>query len=95
MADAIVDVPALALTRSLGVPTVWPLSVPALSITRSPLTPSVSLSANVAVPLLTIHRSLFAPSVTGFNPATAVVTFDIQRGRQRFDITKDIVTPTS
>ena len=53
----------------------------------------MSLAATVHVPLLTINRSVLTPAFNNFDPATSVVTFDIQRGPQYFNITKDIVTP--
>ena len=93
MAGATVIVPLLTLHRTVAAPTVWPINVPLLTLHRHPLTPSMSLSATVHVPLLTIHRTAYAPFVGGFTPSSATITFAIQHGQHRFDITKADVTP--
>lgn len=93
MAAATVDVPVVQMFRTGFAPMVWPITAPLATINRSMLAPSVSLAATVVVPKATIQRTVFAPFVGGFSPATAVATFDIQRGAQYFYITKAQITP--
>ena len=93
MAGATVIVPLATLHRTFPAATVWPVNVPVANLHRHPLTPSMSLAATVVVPLLAITRHMAVPTFNNFDPATSVVTFDIQRGPQVFAITKDIVTP--
>ena len=94
MAGVTVVIPTLALQRHVvALGTVWPITVPTAHIQRHVVLPTVPQSALVIIPTLHLTRSMITPFVGGFTPSSATITFAIQHGQHRFDITKADVTP--
>ncbi len=92
MAGATVLIPAAQMFRTGFAPTVWPINVPKASITRSGLAPSVSLSALVVVPKITVQRTMLVPTVGAIVNDTATATVTVSMLPRRFNITKSEVS---
>ena len=94
MAAALVVLPTITLQRHM-VPlgTVWPITVPTAGVHRHVVAPSIQQAALVILPTIHLNRAVYAPFVGGFTPSSATITFAIQHGQHRFDITKADVTP--